>query len=244
MHIRPTTREPLAAISSRIFAVLARLSSELARCPGFVRKRSGKTVGLRKLKSSEIAAFFRTFGSRRAGHSGTSFAELQQRLQSNFWTVSPIGRNRAAFPATSVAISFGDGNHVERPSDCRSRNRMRHKGKAVYPRRRLLGLGGRQELSAFRRRIRLPRTRGRHWRKLVLRPLGQQRLPLDAVDLLEAAHRVHRLPDARPLSRSSGSRHGLARIFAAMPNSSVSTRTSSSEPVWRRWSRRRHPVGT
>ena len=70
--------------------------------------------------------------------------------------------------------------------------------------------------------VRLPRTRGRRRRQLVLRPLGQQRLPLDAADLLEAAHRVHRLSDARALSGSPGPGHGLAvlaelcRAFSAV----------------------------
>ncbi len=45
--------------------------------------------------------------------------------------------------------------------------------------------------------LRRPGARGRRGRQLVLRQTGQQRLPLDAFDLVEAAHRVHRLPDAR-----------------------------------------------
>ena len=89
-----------------------------------------QTVGLRKLNRAKSRHFLGLFMSRRASHSGSSFAELQQQSQSNFWTVGPIGRNRAAFPATSDAISFGDGTHVERPPDCRSRNRMRHHRKS------------------------------------------------------------------------------------------------------------------
>ena len=98
------------------------------------------------------------------------------------------------------------GNRVEESFEAKQPAVLRRGGRPFGP-------DGGQEFPPGRHRLRRRRAGRRGRRQLVLRPAGQQRLSLDPSDLVQAADRVHRLPDAGRLSRVPQPRAGLG-VFA------------------------------
>jgi hypothetical protein len=89
MHIRPTPREPVTAISFKFFAYLARLSREVAECQARLAKMNCVAIALTARAHGKTLCFAVKFGESRLAGCHFMAVNCAQEMLPCFWTVAP-----------------------------------------------------------------------------------------------------------------------------------------------------------
>jgi hypothetical protein len=99
MHIRPTPREPVTAISFEFFAYLARLSREVGECQARLAKMNCVAIACAERAHGKTLGFSAKLGESRPAGCHFMAVNCAQKMLPCFWTVAPNRRLNA--PAAS-----------------------------------------------------------------------------------------------------------------------------------------------